>query len=107
MFEFFFSYLDIEAVPFGPHKLFHLLLRFEKNRLHLSASLLQFLSKFLSQFRSLRSSDPTNEAWTKDGRVLDEVSRELKGLKVRFRRPGKFSKIAPQVGGKLQGAGKL
>lgn len=54
-----------------------------------SALLLQFLSKFLSQFRNLRSTDPTNEAWANDKRIFEEVSRELKSLKVRFRRPGK------------------
>ena len=50
---------------------------------------MEFLAKFLSQFRNLKSSDPTNETWAKDKSVWEEVSKELKGLEVRFRKPGK------------------
>jgi hypothetical protein len=44
--------------------------------------LFEFLGKFLQR-------DPRNEAWADNRRTYDEVSKELKGLKVRFIRPDK------------------
>ena len=63
-----------------------------------SAPLLKFLGKFLEQFRFLKSANPTDEAWAKDRKVFDEVSRELKGLKLRFRRPGNMFELPMGVG---------
>ena len=60
-----------------------------KKKFHFSGSLFDFLYSFLQQFsRDLRSTDPTNEDWAKNKRIFEEVSKELKGLKIRFKRPG-------------------
>jgi hypothetical protein len=53
-------------------------------------SLFEFLGEFLTQFaRRGETIDVRNGAWAKDKRIFDEVSKELKGLKVRFIRPDK------------------
>ena len=51
-----------------------------------------FLGKFLQRFaRDLRTEfvDPRTTIWTQNRSILEEVSKELKGLKVRFIRPDK------------------
>ena len=57
--------------------------------------MLAFLGEFLQQFaRELKVAkvDPTNEAWAKNKYVFDEVTKELKFLKVRFNRPDNFKR---------------
>ena len=52
-------------------------------------SLFGFIDKFLRQFARYNEQPirATDEAWTRNPRIFEELSKELKSLKIRFKRP--------------------
>ena len=52
-------------------------------------SLFGFIEKFLKQFARYNEQPirATDEAWTRNPRIFEELSKELKSLKIRFKRP--------------------